>query len=256
VPVLEVVDVTKVYKTAKGSVPALEPTSLTLAPGRFIAIVGPSGCGKTTLLNIVAGLVKPSSGVVRLGGQVVTGPPADVGVVFQRPALLPWKTVLGNVMLAAEVGWPRPRAKSALKARAAELVDLVGLREFATRHPHELSGGMQQRNAIARALLLNPETLLMDEPFGALDALTREQMNQWLASIWQREGKAVALVTHNIDEAVYLADQVIVMSARPGRIIDRIDITLPRPRTNGAAMAEVSAVIRKSLGQDRRAGDG
>jgi NitT/TauT family transport system ATP-binding protein len=255
VPVLEAIDVTKIYKTAKGSVPALERTSLALTPGQFIAIVGPSGCGKTTLLNIIAGLVRPSSGVVRLGGQVVKGPPADVGVVFQRPALLPWKTVLGNVLLAAEVGRPRPRAKSELKARARELVDLVGLQEFAGRHPYELSGGMQQRNAIARALLLNPETLLMDEPFGALDALTREQMNKWLASIWQREGKAVALVTHNIDEAVFLADQVIVMSARPGRIINRIEITLPRPRTNGPALAEVCTIVRNSLDQGSQAGD-
>jgi NitT/TauT family transport system ATP-binding protein len=242
--------VSKTYVTDKGVVEALAPTDITVEPGRFITIVGPSGCGKSTLLMILAGLLKPSTGQVFCGERPIDGPQEMVGMVFQSPALLPWHTVLNNTLLPARVGAARGQ-RASLVQRARDLISLVGLDGFEDRYPHELSGGMQQRAAIARALLLDPPVLLMDEPFGALDALTRERMNQWLADIWQRQQKAVALVTHSIEEAVFLADQVVVMSPRPGRIIATIDVPLPRPRSVEAlkspALIELMADVRAIL---------
>lgn len=225
------VGVGKRYQSARGEVDALAETDIEVQPGTFVTIVGPSGCGKSTLLMILAGLLAPSTGEVSYDGTPIRGPRSDVGVVFQSPALLPWLTVLENTMLPAKLGRRRRRATRRLhRERAMDLLRMVGLDGFVDRYPNELSGGMQQRNAIARALLLDPPVLLMDEPFGALDALTRERMNEWLADIWQAQRKAVALVTHSIDEAVYLADEIVVMSPRPGCVVERVSVNLPRPR--------------------------
>jgi len=244
--------VEKRYSSARGAVQALLETDLMVQPGRFVTIVGPSGCGKSTLLMILAGLLSPTSGEVRYNGVPIAGPHEDIGVVFQSPALLPWLSVLRNTMLPGRVGRHVSRAdRRGHEARARELLSLVGLAGFEDRYPSELSGGMQQRNAIARALLLDPPVLLMDEPFGALDALTRERMNQWLADIWQAQQKAVALVTHSIDEAVYLADEIVVMSPRPGTVVERVQVDLPRPRKpdlmKTQEFAQLSGYIRQLL---------
>lgn len=246
------VGLSKCYRSARGTVEALVETDIAVRPGKFVTIVGPSGCGKSTLLMMLAGLLPPTSGEVRYAGKVVTGPQQNVGVVFQTPALLPWLTAAQNTMLPGRLGRRVSRAEHReQRDRAMALLQMVGLAGFEDRYPRELSGGMQQRNAIARALLLDPPVLLMDEPFGALDALTRERMNEWLADIWQQQQKAVALVTHSIDEAVYLADEIIVMSPRPGRIIDRVHVDLPRPRDPSlmktAQFAESVAHIRLLL---------
>jgi NitT/TauT family transport system ATP-binding protein len=206
---------------------ALSAVDLEAAPREFITIVGPSGCGKSTLLKILAGLTTPSSGEVMLNGEPVRGPRRDVGIVFQSPVLLPWRTALQNVMLPITIY--RPPQGPALQ-RAAELFELVGLTGFEDNYPFELSGGMQQRVAIARALIHAPGTLLMDEPFGALDALTRQMMNIELTRIWDADRKTVVLITHDIAESIFLADRVLVMSARPGRIVETIEVDLPRPR--------------------------
>jgi len=211
-----------------GEVLAVDDLSLEVADREFITIVGPSGCGKSTLLRVVAGLVRPSSGDVLLDGQPITGPGADRGMVFQSYTLFPWLTVRGNV----EFG-PRLKHTSAdERARlASEYIELVGLRGFERSYPRELSGGMMQRVAIARALANDPEVLLMDEPFGALDAQTRVIMQELLVTIWQRSPKTILFVTHDIDEALFLGDRVYIMTARPGRIKQVLDVRLPRPRT-------------------------
>jgi NitT/TauT family transport system ATP-binding protein len=217
----------KSYPSRDGCVLALERTSFSVKEGEFIAVVGPSGCGKSTLLKILAGLLPPSKGEAFLRGTPITGPRRDIGVVFQSPVLLPWRSILENVLLPVQVqrlGGERYR-KTAL-----DLLNLVGLQEFADRYPWELSGGMQQRVAIARALIHDPAMLLMDEPFGALDAMTREQMNLELQRIWLERKKTVLFITHSIPEAVFLADRVLVMSARPGRIMDDVRVDIPRPR--------------------------
>ena len=201
--------------------------SLDIAVGEFVTIVGQSGCGKTTLLKILAGLLPCSGGRVTLRGAVVDGPSRDIGIVFQDPVLLPWRTVLDNVMLPVQV---LRLERERYRARALDLLGLVGLRGFEGKYPHELSGGMRQRVAIARALVHDPPLLLMDEPFGALDAMTRESMNVELLRIWQASGKTVVFITHSISEAVFLADRVIVMSARPGRVREIVRVELPRPR--------------------------
>jgi NitT/TauT family transport system ATP-binding protein len=229
---LEARGVSKTYHTPRGDTHSLATVDLSVPAGRFIAIVGASGCGKSTLLNILGGLLRPSSGEVFENGRPLTSPVDSVGMVFQEPALLPWKSVLHNTMIPGQIGGrKRHLPKAELEERARDLVKLVGLAGFEARLPNELSGGMQQRNAIARALVLDPPTLLMDEPFGALDALTRERMNVWLANVWQERQKAIVLVTHSISEAVFLADEVIVMSQRPGTIIERVPVPMPRPRT-------------------------
>jgi NitT/TauT family transport system ATP-binding protein len=216
----------KRYMTRGGDeVVALDDIELEVADGEFVTVVGPSGCGKTTLLKILAGLLPITSGRVVLDGTPVTEPRRDIALVFQTPVLLPWRTVLDNVMLPMEVQ-RRPRDE----ARARELVQLVGLDGFEDKYPFELSGGMQQRNSIVRALMVDPSILLMDEPFGALDAMTREQMNVELQRIWLETGKTVVFITHSIQEAVYLGDRVVVLTPRPGRIAKIFPVELPRPR--------------------------
>ena len=210
-----------------GAIRALDPVDLDVAEGEFIAIVGPSGCGKSTLLRIVAGLLHASSGTVLVGGTEHEGPVTELGIVFQQPILLDWRTALGNVLFQVEMRGERP---AAWRDRALALLDQVGLRDFADTYPHALSGGMRQRVAIARALLHDPGLLLMDEPFGALDALTREQMRIDLEALWLRRKNTVLFVTHSVDEAVLLADRVVVMSPRPGRIERVIDVPIARPR--------------------------
>ncbi len=216
-----------VYPTRRGRITALAELDLSIGRGEFFSLIGPSGCGKSSLLKVAAGLLPQTGGSITLGGSPVTGPRREVGVVFQRPTLFPWKTVLDNVLLPAET---LQLDMAAARRRAAELVKLVGLDRFADNYPNELSGGMQQRVGIARALIHDPEVLLMDEPFAALDALTREHMMIELQDIWMTTRKSVLFITHSIPEAVFLSDRVAVMSARPGRIIREHDVALGRPR--------------------------
>jgi NitT/TauT family transport system ATP-binding protein len=218
----------KIYRTLEGEdIEALKDVSFDIRDGEFVTVVGPSGCGKSTLLKILAGILRRTSGDVRLRERPIDGPSRDVGVVFQAPVLLPWRNVLENVMLPIEI---QRRDRVEFEARARAYLRLVGLTGFEGKYPGELSGGMQQRVGISRALVHEPALLLMDEPFGALDAMTREAMNLELLRIWDESRKTVLLVTHSIPEAVFLADRVIVMSPRPGRISDIIAIELPRPR--------------------------
>lgn len=216
------------YPTRRGRIQALDGVDLTIAEGEFVAVLGPSGCGKSTLLKLAAGLLDASTGEVKVRGISVAGPSRQTGVVFQRPNLLPWQSVLANVLLPARtLNLP----KAAALERATALLELVGLAAFAKNYPFELSGGMQQRVGIARMLLHDPALLLMDEPFAALDALSRESLTLELQRIWSRQRKSVLFITHSIPEAVFLADRVVVMSATPGRIVDTVNIALPRPRT-------------------------
>src|SRR6476646_2644947 len=221
-----------VYQTASGPVEALRKISLDVGQGEFVSLVGPSGCGKSTLLRIIAGLRPATSGEVSVNGTAVVKPIANIGMVFQAPVLLKWRTILDNVLLPAELAG---LATSGYRQRALELLRLVGLGDFAGKRPHELSGGMQQRASICRALLLDPPLLLMDEPFGALDAMTRDDMNIELVRIWGEDKgagglrKTFVFVTHSIPEAVILADRVVVMSQRPGTIAAVAAIDLPRP---------------------------
>ncbi|MFF8962640.1 ABC transporter ATP-binding protein [Streptomyces globisporus] len=243
-------DVAVRFRGKKRDVTALSDVSLDVAPGEFVAIVGPSGCGKSTLLKLVAGLLTASSGDVLLGGERVTGPRHDIGYVFQRAALLEWRSALRNILLQAEIRRMEP---SVARARADELIRMTGLGGFEDAYPHELSGGMQQRVALCRALLHEPPVLLMDEPFGALDALTREQMNTELNRIWRTTGTTVLLVTHSISEAVYLADRVVVMSPRPGTVTEIIEVGLPAERDYSETLGRpefraAAAHIRDLLG--------
>jgi NitT/TauT family transport system ATP-binding protein len=227
-PLIVVSDLEKTYTTkGRALVKALAGISVDVENGEFVTIVGQSGCGKTTLLKILAGLLSRSAGTVTLRGEPVNGPRRDIGIVFQDPVLLPWRTVIDNVMLPIEV---LRLDRAAYRTRAMDLIHLVGLDGFDDKYPHELSGGMRQRVSLARALVHDPSLLLMDEPFGALDAMTREFMNLELMRIWQEARKTVVFITHSIPEAVFLADRVIVMSARPGRITEIVRVDLPRPR--------------------------
>ncbi len=247
---VQLADVQVRFRSKKRDVTALSDISLDVSPGEFVAIVGPSGCGKSTLLKLVAGLLTASSGEVLLGGERVKGPRHDIGYVFQRAALLEWRSALRNILLQAEMRrMPAARAR----ARADELIRMTGLTGFEDAYPHELSGGMQQRVALCRALLHEPPVLLMDEPFGALDALTREQLNTELNRIWRTTGTTVLLVTHSISEAVYLADRVVVMSPRPGTITEIIEVGLPAERDYGETLGRpefraAAARIRELLG--------
>jgi NitT/TauT family transport system ATP-binding protein len=227
VDAISVRDLSKGYPSRDGCVHALQEISFSVKEGEFVAVVGPSGCGKSTLLKILAGLLFPSKGEACLRGTPINGPRRDIGVVFQSPVLLPWRTVLENVLLPVDV---HRLARDCYRKAALELLSLVGLQEFAHRYPWELSGGMQQRVAIARALIHDPAMLLMDEPFGALDAMTREQMNLELQRIWLERKKTVLFITHSIPEAVFLADRVLVMTPRPGRVTDTVTVDIPRPR--------------------------
>ena len=226
-PLLSIRELKKIYTTRDGELEALGSVSFDVFPGEFVTIVGPSGCGKTTLLKIVAGLLEKSGGHIDVDREQFD-PAREVGFVFQKALLLHWRRILDNVLLPVEI-LKMDRAEQ--RKNAEDLLDLVGLKGFERSYPKELSGGMQQRVSIARALIHNPKLLLMDEPFGALDALTRERMNLELLRIWQEARKTVLFVTHGINEAVFLSDRVIVLSARPSRMIKALDIELPRPRT-------------------------
>ncbi|TMJ30825.1 MAG: ABC transporter ATP-binding protein [Alphaproteobacteria bacterium] len=220
--------VSQVYASNDGPVRALDGVSLRAGHGEFLSVVGPSGCGKSTLLMIAAGLLRASSGAVMIEGRPVTRPRTDIGIVFQSPVLLEWRTALANVMLQAEA---KKLERGAAQARARDLLRGVGLRGFEDKYPHELSGGMCQRVSLCRALIHDPPQLLMDEPFGALDALTRDQLNLDLQQICAERRISVLFITHSIPEAVFLSDRVMVMTPRPGRIDRDIAIDLPRPRT-------------------------
>jgi NitT/TauT family transport system ATP-binding protein len=225
---IELRDVSLTYDTPAGPVRGVDAASFDIEPSEFLCLLGPSGCGKSTLLNMIAGFLKPSGGEIKIGGKPVNGHGMDRGIVFQDFAqLFPWRTALGNVTFGLEMkGMPKQEREGI----AREQLRLVKLEKFADAYPHHLSGGMQQRVAIARALAYNPEVLLMDEPFAALDALTRDDMQRLLAEVWRETRKTVIYVTHNVAEAVYLADRVIVMSPHPGRVKKEIRIDLPRPR--------------------------
>jgi ABC-type nitrate/sulfonate/bicarbonate transport system ATPase subunit len=211
-----------------GETLALAETSLEVEEGEFITLVGPSGCGKTTLMNVIAGLQQPTSGRVVMDGANIAGRPGHVGYMFQKDLLIPWRTVTGNIVLGAAL---TGRATKADRAGARELAARYGLGDFVDHYPHALSGGMRQRVALMRTLAFHKDVLLLDEPFGALDAQTRLEMQQWLLEVWADSGRTVLFITHDVDEAVFLADRVVVMSARPGRIQDVHEVPLPRPRT-------------------------
>jgi len=228
-----------------GQFQALRPIDLDIVQGEFVCVVGPSGCGKSTLLRLVAGLTLPSAGAIRLGKRQVLEPQTNVGIVFQNAVLLAWRTIINNILLQAEM---RNMNRQAALKRAQSLMLMAGLQGFEDKYPWQLSGGMQQRASICRALLHDPDVLLMDEPFGALDAMTREKMNIELQRIWLESKKTVLLITHSIPEAVYLADRVVVMSERPGGIDAIYDIDLPRPRgvevMSERAFADLARQIR------------
>ncbi|MET0899319.1 MAG: ABC transporter ATP-binding protein [Mycobacterium sp.] len=238
------------FSSKRATVNALVDVDLRVADGEFVSIAGPSGCGKSTLLKVVAGLTDSTSGDVRLRGNSVRGPQREIGYVFQRAALLEWRSVRKNILLQAEMrGLPRQAARN----RCDYLIEMTGLTGFEDALPHELSGGMQQRVSLCRALLHEPGVLLMDEPFGALDALTREKMNVELHRIWRETGTTVVLVTHSVAEAVYLANRVVVMSPRPGRIIETLDVDLPAERDYAETMErpefiKVATRVRDLLG--------
>ncbi len=251
VPFIELLNVGKTFRTKTGDVDAICDVSLSISCKHFVAFVGPRGCGKSTLLNMLAGLVMPSSGriVLRAEGE---DPLANVGMVFQHPALLPWRNVLANILLPTQiVGMSREEAVD----RAKGLLQLVGLANFSSKYPGELSGGMQMRVALCRALICEPSLLLMDEPFGALDAMTREDLSIELLRIWQREPKTVLFVTHSISEAILLADQVVIIGSRPGRVLRTVDIDINRPRgisdMESQAFRDYSSLIRSSIVPDR-----
>jgi NitT/TauT family transport system ATP-binding protein len=234
--------VSRAFPTRDGEVAALHDIDLRIAENQFVAVIGRSGCGKSTLLRLMAGLLAPTGGTVTIDGTPVLRPRRDVALMHQLPALLPWRTVLGNVMLPVEIR-RLPRAEN--QARAAELLDAVGLAGFHQRHPYELSGGMQQRVALCRALIQRPRVLLMDEPFSALDALTREELAGQLQAMHMDAPATTVFVTHSIPEAVLLADRVVVLSTRPGRVRRVLDVGIPRPRSFGhnAHVADVAACV-------------
>jgi len=227
-PHIEIRDVSLIYDTPSGSVPGVQGVSFSIEPSEFLCIVGPSGCGKSTLLNIIAGFLIPTGGEIKIGGKIITGHGMDRGVVFQDFAqLFPWRTALANVTFGLEM---KGISRAEREKIALEQLRLVKLDKFVRSYPHHLSGGMQQRVAIARALAYNPAVLLMDEPFAALDALTRDDMQRLLADVWRATKKTVIYVTHNVAEAVYLADRVVVMTPHPGTVKTEIPIRLSRPR--------------------------
>jgi NitT/TauT family transport system ATP-binding protein len=247
-PLIAVEEISRVFSSGARSVTALERISFEVQAGNFVSIVGPSGCGKSTLLKIISGLLPASAGSVSVSGKRVQSPLENVGMVFQAPVLLKWRSVLGNILLPVEFG---RLDVPAYVDKARALIKLVGLEGFEEMYPHELSGGMQQRASLCRALITDPQLLLMDEPFGALDAMTRDEMDMELLRIWEERKKTVLFVTHSIQEAVFLSDVVIVMSARPGRLLEQIAIDLPRPRAmevmSAAEFGEYTLKIRALL---------
>ncbi len=241
--------VSKYYETLEGGkIHALAEIDLSVADGEFVSVVGPSGCGKSTLLRLIAGILSHTSGDIFVRGSRVTGPRRDIGIVFQSATLLPWRNVLQNTLLPVDV---QGLDKDIHTARAKSLLQMVGLGGFERKYPFELSGGMQQRVSITRALVHDPSVLLMDEPFGSLDALTREQMNLDLQRIWATAKKTVFLITHSISEAVFLADRVVVMSARPGRVLAEFKIEFERPRSldvmGSPEFGQLVTIIRRHL---------
>jgi len=226
--VIEIKGVSKTYRSRDGEVPSLRPIDFTVGDGEFLVVVGPSGCGKTTLLKMIAGLLPPSTGEIRIEGRAITKPHSGVGIVFQTAMLLPWRSVFRNVMMPVEV---KKLPRRVYEERARALLKMVGLGGFENKYPWQLSGGMQQRASIARALSFEPALLLMDEPFGALDEIVRDHLNEQLLRLWNQTGKTVVFVTHSIPEAVFLSSKIVVMSPRPGRIIDVINSDFPRDRT-------------------------
>jgi NitT/TauT family transport system ATP-binding protein len=253
---IRLMDVSQVFTGRSGPVEALRAINLDVRDGEFVAVVGRSGCGKSTLLRIMAGLLAPTAGRVLIGGDLVTKPRRDVSMMFQRPALLPWRTVLDNVLLPIEMfGWKR----RAHRERAMRLLDMVGLDGFAKRRPHELSGGMQQRAALCRSLIAEPRLMLMDEPFSSLDALTRKELAGELQRVHMEHSATIVFVTHSIEEAVLLADRIVVLSARPGQVRRTIDIGIPRPRSLGRnahqeEVARCSAELHDLLMEGQEAG--
>jgi NitT/TauT family transport system ATP-binding protein len=240
--------VTKSY----GGLEALSPTTLSIQKGEFVSIVGPSGCGKSTLLRIVAGLDASSKGRVSIGGQVIEKPETDIGIVFQSPVLLEWRTVLDNIMIQAEA---RKLPRDAYIARARDLLNAAGLTGFEASYPHQLSGGMSQRVSVCRALVHDPALLLMDEPFGALDALTRDQMMVDLQKLWLRSRPTVLFVTHSVQEATFLSDRIVIMAPRPGRVEAVLDVPLPRPRRLSVrGTPEFNNIVERILHQFKRMG--
>ena len=242
-PALVVRHVSAVFADPGGSLHALQDLSFQVAPQEFVCVLGPSGCGKTTLLRTLAGLLPPTSGEIEYQGRPVVGPQPGVGLVFQKANLLPWRSVLDNILLPLEVqGIPRPVARE----RVRRLVELVGLQGFESSLPQQLSGGMAQRVALARALVQDPDMLLLDEPFGSLDALTRERMGTELLNIWQQQRKTVVMVTHSISEALLLADRLLVLTHRPGRLCLDLPVNLPRPRSEETRyLPDFSALSRQ-----------
>ncbi|GAA2881629.1 ABC transporter ATP-binding protein [Actinoplanes cyaneus] len=241
--------VSRTFTSRDGDVEALRDVALEIAESQFVAVVGRSGCGKSTLLRLIAGLLAPTGGAVTIDGAPVSRPRPDVVLMHQLPALLPWRTALGNVMLPVEI---RRLPRAEYRARAADLLDAVGLTGFHQRHPYELSGGMQQRVALCRALIQRPRVLLMDEPFSALDALTREELATQLQAMHMSAPATTVFVTHSIPEAVLLADRVVVLSSRPGQVRRVVDVHLPRPRSFGhnaytAQAAECAAELHELL---------
>ncbi len=248
-PILVIRELSAVFRNGNGGLPALESISFQVCPQEFLCVLGPSGSGKSTLLRILAGLLPGTTGEVVFNGVAVHGPRRGVGFVFQRANLMPWRTVLGNITLPLEL---QHTPAEAARRRAQELVELVGLQGFEDTLPRDLSGGMAQRVAIARALVHDPDVLLLDEPFGALDALTRERMGDELLRIWQARQKTVVMVTHSISEALFLADRVLVLSPRPGRVILDLPVDLPRPRQESirytAQFGELARRLRAAIG--------
>ena len=242
-------NLSKVYETQEQPLLALRDITLDIHSGEFVSFVGPSGCGKSTLLNIVGGLLDRTSGDLWFKGEEQREPRREIGMMFQTPVLFDWRTVVENVLLPIEI---LGQDKGAFRARAIELLDLTGLKGFEEAYPRQLSGGMQQRVALSRVLVHDPEVLLLDEPFGALDEFTREAMNLELLRIWDATRKTIIFVTHNINEAVFLSDRVVVMTPRPGQIAKVLDVGLPRPRTREAmklpAYAEKVFEVRELLG--------
>jgi NitT/TauT family transport system ATP-binding protein len=242
---IEVSHIGQVFRTATQDVIALDDVSFDVKPRRFVVLVGPSGCGKSTLLMMMAGLRQQTSGTLTINGAPIRAPDPDrVGVVFQEPSLFPWLTAEENVEFPLTL---RDTPRRERRARAEQALALVGLDGFGKRHPHELSGGMKQRVSIARGLVQDPPVLLMDEPFAALDEQTRMTMGDELLRIWAATGKTVVFVTHSLTEAVYLADEVVVMSARPGRIVDRLQVPLPRPRTYEVLSGDAFGSLRDRI---------
>ena len=249
-PILEVASLHKTFESGSKELNAVADISFTVSTGEFLCIVGPSGCGKTTLLQLLGGLLQPTQGVVKVAGKPLDRPHPEVSIVFQKPNLMPWRTVLENVLLPLQIQTiPAEEARR----RAREVLALVGLSEFGLAYPKQLSGGMEQRVAVARALIQQPRILLLDEPFGALDALTRERLNLELLRLWQKQRLTAIMVTHNIQEAVFLADRVIVLSPRPATVSAVFKVAVPRPRPQGIeysqAFGHLAYEIRQAIQQ-------